>query len=181
MPSAALLRQGVQPVETHEVVEAVAAVLAGYAPFLAHLGAGDGATGAKRLHAVALPLRDADGEEAAAAPAWCLVREQAEVGPGGPPERPSGLVSVRIQVQVNLDPAAAPDPHEVLATAHTLALRALQGRLLDVTVGGGRFASTAPVTRTDRPSPPRLDKDRRSYSSAYYQAAVRPLAPQHHG
>ena len=178
MPSAALRLRGVQPVESHEVVEALAEQLRGDEPFVHHIGGGSATVGATRLHAHLVPLRATDGAEADAAPVWALLREMGTVGARSTTERPSGLVTVSLQLQISLDPDQLPGhvrPFDVLSYGHVLAWRALQGGLLDVTDGSGRFQSTAQVTRTERPSPARLDDAGRLYSSAYFSASVRPL------
>ena len=187
MPSVTLHRQGVQPVEAHEVVEAVAALLAADDALCAHLGAGDVATGRARIHAHEVSLRDASGAEASGAPLWLLVREMGQIGARGSEDRPSGLVTVRLQVQVNAAPPSEggpASPVSAIGYAHTLAWAALQGAQVDVTRGAGRAVSTGQITRTDLPSPTRRDTGAdgsggsgRFYSSAYWSAPMRPAAP----
>ena len=171
MPSAALRLRGVQPVESHEVVEAVQRALAASDAFRDHLRP------AGALYAHRLPLRAPDGTEAEAGALWAVLREMGQVGGRSAPESVSGLATVRLQLQVSVDPDATDEPDGVLGYAHVLAWRALQGLLMDVADGSGRFQSTAQVTRTERPSPARLDDAGRLYSSAYFAASVRPVAP----
>ena len=180
MPSAALRIQGVQPVETHEVVDALHARLSADEQLVDHMGNGDAAAGARRLHAHLVPLRDSEGAESDGSPVWALLREMGTVGASGAADRPSGLVTVRVQLQVSVDPDQMPGARvvDVLSFAHVLAWRALQGGLVDVTDGGGRFATTGQITRDRLPSPTRLDPQTgRLYSSATFAAPVRPLAP----
>ena len=180
MPSAALRLQGVQPVEPHEVVEALADRLRGSDRLSAIVGLGDATAAPGRVHAHNLPLRaDGGDSEAASAPVWVLVAEFGDGRPGGGAENPPGLTGLTVQVQVNLDPRHPDvrDPYATVGQAHVRAWEALQGALLDVARGRGRFVSTAQVSRTKRPSPARYDRDGRLYSSAYYVASVRPVSP----
>ena len=185
MPSALLIRpapagQGVQPVETYEVVEAVAAILASSALGLAfreHLGNGDAERGARLVHTHRVPLRDQNGDEGDSAPVWALLREMGSVT-GQSPERPSGIVAVPLQLQISLDSdqIGRSSPDALLSYGHVLAAVALEGRQLAVQRGAGRFESASNVTRTDRPSPARIDPDTgRVYSSALYSVTLRPL------
>ena len=178
MPDVLTLSHGVQPVESHEVVEAAAALLRAAEPFARHIGASEAARGRVRIHAHRLSLRDEDGDEAEGAPLWALVREMDTVGPRGRADRYAGDTPVRMQLQLSLDPdrIGASDPDGLLGYGHVLAWQALEGQRLDVADGSGRFASVDRVRRTDRPSPARLDPaSGRLYSSAYYRAWVRPL------
>ena len=185
MPGAELILQGVQPVETHEVVEAAAALLAGDAAFMAHVGhAPDGQTaGTLHVHRVALdqpgPVGSSDGgpTEAEAVPLYALLREMAGVGAVSGASTPDGLLTVRMQLQLSVDPGATTRPDRVLARGHVLAWRALEGALLAAGEGEGAFVSSARVTRADEPTPARPDGSGRLYSSAYYAAAVRPVQP----
>lgn len=172
--------RGVQPVEPHEVVEAVAAALAADAGFAAYLGGGDADLGRERLHVHRLPLRGEDGREAAGAAMFCLVKERAALD--GVRRRPSvtGRRAVEVHVRVEADPDAVPQADGRVSYAHVLAYGVLEGLALDVTRGSGRFASVEPVRQTGEPGAPaqdsRPESDGRLYASALYTAHVAPLA-----
>lgn len=170
MASSTFTRTGIQPVETPEVVDAVAARLRAYAPFTAHVGhrlTPSGPAGALHVHRLGF---SAAGEDEAV-PMYALLREMAGYEAA---DRPEGLVVVRLQLLVSIDPAGVADPDRVLSRAHVLAWRCLEGALLDGGEGEGRFVSTAPVTRSSFPSAARLTDDGRLFSAALFAAAVRP-------
>lgn len=165
---------GIAPVETHEVVEAVAALLRAHGPFVAHLRP------AGSLHVHRLPLNGADGgAESEGAPLWALLRETKPVGASTPRNGVAGLAMVRMQLQLNLDArhrSAAASPDRVLSYGHVLAYDALQEQPLSVAEGSGAALSAYSVRQTGRPSPAMEDGRGRLYSSAYYSVTVYPTA-----
>lgn len=172
---------GLAPLDLAAVLAALADALRTGAPspFLVALGyarpgetdAARAARGAGRLHVHRLPQRLAGGTEAAAGPAWALLRRMRPAAPLRPGH--AGLLTVRAQLVVSVDPAATTAPDRALAAVHERAYAALQ----DAAISGDAFAATTLVEQTGAPTPPDYDDDGRLFSTAYYAVAARPTAP----
>lgn len=168
---------GLTPVATHEVVEALAALLWGPdeapTPFREFVEGGGG-----RLHTHRVPARaadPADGREPAAAPFWALLWERRPNG-DGPEEGYGGLVPVRVQLQVNVDPDGRPAPDRELGHAHALAYDLLhEADLGTVTAGSDAFAAAGLVLRDRPPTPAADDREGRRFSSALFAVPVHPV------
>lgn len=172
--------RGVQPVEPHEVVEAVHAALSADDALCRYLGGGDASVGRSRLHAHRLPLYDASGAESASAPMLCLVRQRQALDGAQKRRTVTGARPVEVHVRTEADPDAVSSADARVSYAQVLAYDVLEDLPLDVTRGSGRFASVEPIHRTGEPDAPALDPrkgaDGRLYASSVFTAHVHPAA-----